>query len=400
VLNAQEAPGLHDDPLEIKVAVIGPGNQLYFWWGHHAIIIENKITGESNFYDWGVFSFDNENFFINFAFGRLIYSTGVSPLRWNIRHYVETNRDIIIYTLDLPPEKKEEVRRFAEWSVLPENRDYYYHHFNDNCATRIRDIIDMAVDGQFKEKFGAMPGRFTLRQHVRRHTWFNPFFDWLLNFLMGQGIDRQITVWDEMFLPSQIGMRISDFYYTAPDGTERKLVSSVETMNKAENRPIVLDKPRLQWPRQLIGSLIASALMVLAFIFFGKKPVYRKIFGIKNIILGTFFGIVGSMLFFMSFFTNHDYTYSNINIIFINPLFLAAIPLGIILAFSKNIKKRTITSCILPIFWLHVFLGAILSILVKFSPSFYQQNWVDLALILPVVITMFLISVRMYKKPT
>ncbi|MDR2102726.1 MAG: DUF4105 domain-containing protein [Treponema sp.] len=340
VLSAQTDGGSFDetrDRLTVKIAVMGPGDELYFWWGHIALVIEDRITGRSLFYDYGLFSFDNENFFVNFALGRLLYSCGVSPAERNYQGYIRTNRDISIYTLDIPAEAKEKVRRFAEINVLPENRDYYYHHFRDNCATRIRDILDLAVDGQFKERFAQAPGRYTLRQHVRRHTWFSPFFDWLLNFLMGQDIDQPLTIWEEMFLPGEIGARIRDFRYIDPAGKERPLVSAVETLNRAVNRPEVLDAPRRQWPRELLlGFLIAGVSAGLLLRNRGKAGFPRLCLGMLQSCLGLFFGLAGAVLFFMTFFTNHDYTYHNSNILYINFLLLGAVPLGIISAFTKN----------------------------------------------------------------
>jgi hypothetical protein len=256
-----------EDPLTLRIAVMGPGDELYFWWGHIGLIVENAETRASRFYDYGIFSFRNAHFFTNFAFGRLLYSCGDSPAASNIAQYIDLNRDVTIYTLDLPPEWKEAVRDFAEQNVLPENRDYYYHHFKDNCATRIRDIINLATDGQFFDALGELPGRYTFRQHVRRHTWFSPFFDWFLNFCMGQNIDAPITVWQEMFLPSEIALRIGDFRYRDPSGLERKLVSSVEIINRSVGRPAVLELPRKQWPRELLlGGLVAAALGFLLII--------------------------------------------------------------------------------------------------------------------------------------
>jgi hypothetical protein len=379
-----EGPDGTRDRLAVKIAVMGPGDELYFWWGHIALVIEDRITGKSLFYDYGIFSFDNENFFLNFALGRLLYSCGVSPAERNYQGYIRTNRDIFIYTLDLPAEVKEEVRRFAEINVLPENRDYYYHHFRDNCATRIRDILDLATGGQFKERFGQAPGRYTLRQHVRRHTWFSPFFDWLLNFFMGQGIDLPVTIWEEMFLPGEIGARIRDFRYIDPAGKERQLVSAAETLNRAVNRPAVLDVPRRQWPRELLlGLLIAGVSAGLLLRDRGKPGFPRFCLGLIQSCLGLFFGLAGTVLFFMTFFTNHDYTYHNSNILYINFLLLGAVPLGIILAFAKNEKKRLSAARLLRALWTYVFLGGILTMVLKLFPGFYQQNQVTQALVLP-----------------
>ncbi|MDR3336988.1 MAG: DUF4105 domain-containing protein [Treponema sp.] len=373
------------DYLTVKIAVMGPGDELYFWWGHIALVIDDAVTGESRFYDYGLFSFEADSFFSNFALGRLIYSCGASAAERNYRAYRNNNRDITVYTLDLDPNVREEVRRFAETNILPENKYYYYHHFKDNCATRIRDIIDLAVGGQFKAAFKEAPGRYTLRQHVRRHTWFSPFWDWLLNFLMGQDIDVPLTVWQEMFLPKEIGNRALDFKYTDAAGAERTLVNSVEVLNRAVNRPQVLDAPRRQWPREFVAGLVIAAVIRLLRLFKRRKTVPGRILtGVVHALLGFFFGAVGLVLFFMTFFTNHDYTYHNFNILFVNPLLLAAVPLGIMVAAGKGRKTGFLSpGSLLKTLWTYVFFGGLFTLIIRILPQFYQQNQVTLAMMFP-----------------
>jgi heme/copper-type cytochrome/quinol oxidase subunit 4 len=385
VSSAFSAPG---DNLTLKIAVIGPGDQLYFWWGHIALIVEDSSDDTSYLYDYGLFSFDNDNFFYNFAFGRLLYSCGVSRSERNFGLYKRTNRDITVYTLDLPPDVKIKIRDFAMNNVLPENRDYYYHHFRDNCSTRIRDIIDLATDGQLKEEFDNINGGFTLRNHVRRHTWFSPIVDWFLNFLMGQSIDEQITIWADMFLPAEVGKRIENFWYTDANGNKRKLVSSVEILNKSKNRPAVLEKPRKQWPRELALSLVLSAIFCFFFFLQAKnKKVGRVLSGISMSLCGLFFGLVGLLLYFMALFTNHDYTYHNMNMLFCTPLLLVAVPFGISYAATKNEKKQKIYGELLRLIWLLSVLGVFISMLIKLLPTFYQDNLTDQMLILPIALT-------------
>jgi hypothetical protein len=373
------------DFLTLKIAVMGPGDELYFWWGHIALIIEDSATGQSSFYDWGVFSFDRDDFFVDFAFGRLFYMAAVSPSSYNYGEYIKTNRDITLYTLNLSPEKKAAIKALADDNIKPQNRTYQYHHFYNNCATRIRDILDIAVDGQFKDALGEAPGRYTLRQHVRRHTWFSPFYDWILNFWMGQDIDVPLTVWQEMFLPAEIGSRIASFSYTDEDGAAQELVSAVEVVNKAVNRPAVLDVPRKQWPRELVlGVLLAALLVFCSRLQRSSKPfVGRLLWGCTQSALGLFFGAVGFLLFFMMFFTNHDYTFHNANIIYVNPLLLAAVPAGIVYAATKSSRKRRSAALVLKSVWTYVLLGGILTMLVKLFPGFHQQNQVTQALVLP-----------------
>jgi len=373
--------------ITMKIAVIGPGDKIYFRWGHIALMVEDKSTGGSYFFDYGIFSFDYENFVTNFAFGRLLYKCAVSTSKRNFDIYKSTNRDITLYTLDLPPETKHDVYLFAANNVLPENCRYFYHHYRDNCSTRIRDIIDLATDGQFFELYGNAPGNLTYRQHVRRHLWYSPFLNWFLNFLMGQVIDDPITEWDDMFLPSETAARINDFWYTDINGERKKLVSSVESVYKAHGRPPILAKPRIQWPRELALSLALSCLF--GFFFYlqhKKKKAGRVLAGISVSICSLFFGIAGVLLYFMNLFTNHDYTYQNANMIFCTPLLLAAFPAGLYYALSKKPKKEKANGELIRLVWLLCAAGILISMLIKLLPSFYQDNLPDQMLMLPIAL--------------
>jgi len=391
VICALPAQAERGDDLTIKIAVMGPGSELYFWWGHIALVIDDARTGQSRFYDYGLFSFENDKFFYNFAFGRLWYSSGVSPSEYNIAAYLYSNRDVVLYTLDLPPEKREEVRQYAEKSILPENRDYLYHHFKHNCTNPILTMIDIATNGQFGERYRNEPGRFTLRQHVRRHTWFSPFFDWILSFWMGQDIDTSITVWDDMFLPSEIASRISEFEYTDDRGVSHPLVLEKEVINQSQGRPSVLDTPRRQWPWELSLSLFAALFLGALFYLQSRSPAAGQVaLGLTHSLLGLFFGGVGLVLFFMSFFTSHDYTYHNANLLFANPLLLIAFPLGIRYAVSSTYDKRLRAEFTLRLLWLLVVLGIFASMLIKLTPWFWQDNLTDQMLMLPIALVLSL----------
>ncbi|GHT51325.1 hypothetical protein FACS1894102_7230 [Spirochaetia bacterium] len=396
------------DYLTIKAAVIGPGDALYFWWGHFGLIIEDSLTGRSSFYDYGVFSFSKDNFYKNFAFGRLYYMSAVSQSDRNLSHYVNTNRDITLYTLALSAAQKELIMREAEYYALPENSEYLYNHFKDNCVTRIINSIDKAVGGEFYAYAKNTPGRMTLREHVRRHTYFNPFCDWLLNFLMGQDIDTPTTIYQEMFLPSEAGERLNDFYYTDANGNKQKLVSNVEVVSRSTGRPPVLDKPRLQWPGELIFALIVGSVLYFlgiksretnggekklkasneASTLLATSKCTKVCYGFLSGFVSLFFALAGTMAFFMTFFTDHDYTFHNMNVMFINPLLLIAVAPAFIFAFSKNTAKNIKRINIVKAVWTYVFFAAILSILLKLLPMFYQENYVTLAMILPISLSL------------
>jgi hypothetical protein len=198
-----------------------------------------------------------------------------------------------------------------------------------------------------------------------------------------------------MFLPSEIGLRINNFSYTGRDGRQRFLVSSVETINTSQGRAEVLDTPRELWPGGLLASLFLSELLVLFYLLWGKRNGFKTLLGITNSLLGFFFGIAGSVLFFMTFFTDHDYTYNNSNVFFVNPLFLAAIPFGLTFAFSSSDKKSTNSRRLLEALWIYIFIGGAITLAINFTPVFYQQDYVTHALLLPLTLTMIFTIARL-----
>ena len=141
----------------------------------------------------------------------------------------------------------------------------------------------------------------------------------------------------------------------------------------------------------ILASVLFSAVLVLFFVLWGTKKNFVVFTGLIQSLFGLFFGISGSLLFFMTFFTNHDYTFHNSNILFINPLLFAAIPLGYMLGFGKTEKKRYICAQLSRILWIFVFLGGLLTMAIKLFPAFYQQNQVTQALVLPFALTLILI---------
>ena len=390
LLPAQAGSG---EELTIKVALFGPGDELFAWWGHAALIITDNYTRQSISYDFGLFSYEDNDFFKNLVFGKLLYSCGPSSAENNINFYTSSNRDVILYTLDISPAKKKMIRDFAENSILPENRYYYYQFFKDNCSTRIRDIVDIAVDGKFKERFANETSPLTLRQQGRRYIWFSPITDWFLCFIMGRDIDKPVSIWDTMFLPSELTNSINNFIYSDENGFSRKLVSNVEVICIAQGRFITLDSPKNLWPQGLAAGFITALFLVIIFFAELKIPQPgRVLLGITHSLFGLLFGTAGLLLFFLNFFTQHDYAFHNINLLFINPLLLAAIPLGIKCAISANNNKRLLPELLLRLIWLLTALGTIISMLIKLNPMFRQENSAYQFLMLPIALLLSLVK--------
>jgi hypothetical protein len=374
------------EDLAVRLVTIDPSAPIYTWWGHSALIVEDSRLGISRFYNYGLFSFEQERFILNFAMGRLWFLVGASDTERELAYYRYLGRTIHIQTLNLLPNKRLEMAVFLENNILPQNRTYLYDHYYDNCATRVRDLIDATVDGQLAEAT-AVPGRMTLREQTRRFTEQNFFMDWLLMFLMSDVIDHPITKWEEMFLPSELERNVGALRYQDETGEYRALVNESVVYFDAPHQRSVPDRASPLWYRSLIPGLILGlpALLLGILIHRGTKNRSRKIswilFGVYSAVIGLVLGLLGSVLFFMSIFTDHTVTYANENLFLANPLALAAIPLGLAAAVPRGIRGRRL----LQLFWFLLAGLAGVYLLLKVLPFFDQSNAAALATILPVV---------------
>jgi len=367
------------EDLVVKLVTIEPSQPIYTWWGHSALIVEDSRLGVSRFYNYGLFSFMQERFVLNFVMGRLWFLVGASDTERELAYYRYLGRTIRIQTLDLLPDKRLEMAVFLEKNILPQNRTYLYDHYYDNCATRIRDLIDATVDGQLAEAT-AGAGRMTLREHTRRFTEHNFFMDWLLMFLMSAVIDHPITKWEEMFLPTELERNVAALRYRDETGRDRPLVSESVVYFDAPRQRLVADRASPIWFRALIPGVILGLPALLFGILLRRRGKWR-LFGLYSALVGLIVGLPGGALFFMSTFTDHTITYANENLFLANPLGLAAVPLGLLAAFGRSSRSRRL----LQLFWLLLSAVACLYLLLKLFPFFDQSNGAAVATILPVL---------------
>lgn len=391
--------------LTIKIVTMDQGDPIYVWFGHSAIIVEDALTGKSTLYDYGVFDFRQDNFYRNFAMGRLIYGVYATKPEYRFYEAEETQRNTRILTLDLEDEAKLELYKFLQWNIQPENSSYLYHHYYDNCATRIRDIIDSAVDGQLKLWSQNIISPFTYREHIRRYTGNHPIVDWLLNFLQSGVIDSSITLWDEMFLPDRFETALLHFSYIDSQGVLKPLVKQQEILYSYPSRKQIPSDWSPHWYKALPISLLLSIVLWYVFLKFpefqknNSSNKENKWFIILYYTISTLFsfllGILGSLLFFMSFFTDHTVTYHNENLFLANPILLIIFCISLVLIFKQTSAKTKIFCYS----WIGVGSISFIYLFIKLLTQYLtQSNQLTLSLLVPVIVTFTIQGILRLKK--
>ncbi len=373
------------DP-EISLVTIGQGDPVYIWFGHTALVADDPAEQTPLLYDYGLFDFQQDNFFLNFAMGRLIYAKAETPLRYYLYAAQEAERNFRMTPLNLPAGAGTAAAAFLKAEVQPDRNTYLYHHYDDNCSTRIRDIIDEAVGGQFRQWAQAQEGRMTIREHFSRHSRDSFFMLWLLNFLQGSVIDRPITRWDELFLPFELEQAVEEFSYLAEDGRSVSLSGGIRTVLEYEHRQPVPETWDPVWPKGL-----ALGLLIAALTGYALRRMHRclregdgtglKIYGSLQIALGGFFGLAGTILLFMMLFTDHDVTRENLNILMVNPLWLAAVYYGIMLVRGKAAYLRHLDAL-----WRVIGVLTAGMVVIRLGMTYPQGNQLTMALLIPVIL--------------
>lgn len=314
------------DQLEISITTMGKGDPLYVWFGHSGLVITDKNSGRSVMYDYGIFSFDDD-FYQTFAMGRLNYEVWATSAPARNQMAIDEDRDLSTVVLNLPDSAKLELVEFLNFNVQEENNTYLYHHYDENCSTRIRDLVDKSVGGQFKRWATEIPYDLTLRQLVMLHTASSPFIDWTLNFLQSGVIDHPISLWEAMFLPAVLEQALLEFSYTDTDGSVIPIVTSQETLHTATagiRTPVAETWESVTIRDFLFGLSLAVILIIFGRLFQNcRSTSIRKmgtvISGLLNFMWTFAVGILSTILLFMMVASNHDVTYFNENILFANP---------------------------------------------------------------------------------
>jgi hypothetical protein len=288
--------------------------------------------------------------------------------------YAAANRSILAQELDLAPEQRGQLWQALRVNARPENREYSYDYFYDNCSTRVRDAIDRVVEGRVRAAGHDRVPR-TFRDHALRMTadfWPEAVG---INLGLGRSADAPLDRWDESFLPDRLADLLRQV--RLPDGTGEKKLVKTERIVYQDVRP---SKPALppNWTPYflLTGLAIGGVLFGLGRL---RSAFARVILGCAASLLGLAFGLLGLVLILLWAFTNHRIAHANANILQFAPWSVALLVYGIGVALGRVGAIRKAKGLVL---FAAVF--SLLGILCKVLPGLSQGNWPFVALCLPI----------------
>src|SRR4051794_23827011 len=133
------------EDLEVSLVTYGPGQLYWERFGHNAIRIRDRVSGESGDFNYGVFDFEDSTFLLNFARGHMRYMIDAEHSDVNQQDYIDAGRSVLEQRLALTAEQAGEPRAVLIWDLQPENLKNEYENHTGKCSTRIREVINLGL---------------------------------------------------------------------------------------------------------------------------------------------------------------------------------------------------------------------------------------------------------------
>jgi len=320
VLYCQSLTAQHLNPSDIRISLLtaAPGNELYTAFGHNGIRVRIDSLDYDAVYNYGTFTFDEPHFYIKFARGKMNYFLSVDSYNRFMAGYMYENRGMHEQVFELDSAQTMFMLNFLENNAKPENCYYWYNFFLDNCATRIRDLmLQTFPDMSLPETMETPSYRSLIHRYLHEHPWGRFGID----IALGLPTDQKAGLFEQMFLPDYLFDTYSRILCNG-----RPIIKETKNIFIPDsNRP-----PAIQPAGPITPTVVCCFILALAFLFF----YVRKGSNVFDCVLFFVVGLVGLLVTFLWFFTDHTNTIYNLNIIW-------ALPTHVVMAFFLLSGRRS-----------------------------------------------------------
>ena len=294
---------------KVSLLTSSPGEDLYAQFGHSAIRITDTLSGQDLVFNYGLFDFNTPGFYVKFIRGKLPYQLGIQRFDAFLNTYIEENRQCRELEINLDEKERLALINFLSVNYLPENREYPYDFFFDNCATRIRDILEYKFQANYPDTSLVKKASFRhfLAEYVGQNSWINVGF----YLILGLPADEIATFRDEMFLPDYLEKHLENAFMGSQPLAKNKI--NILFQNQPQPSDSVLLSPIL------VSCLLF--FMALIFTFYYTKR-WIKIF---DTVFFSLISLSGILFVFMWAGTDHFVTHKNMNLLWANPLYILVI---------------------------------------------------------------------------
>jgi hypothetical protein len=359
---------------EVSLITAGPGSELFEAFGHSAVRIKDPVLQIDLIYNYGMFDFKAPNFYSNFTKGKLLYSLGRYNFEYFLESYKRDKRWVKQQVLNLTQQEKQTFFRYLENNLLTENATYSYDPYFNNCATKLRDITVSILGDKVVFIDENIEKNQSFRQLMNKEINWNTWGNFGINLALGNKLDQKATSEQYMYLPK----------YVYAIFKESQLFIRNQPENLILREDVLLDFEEQKQEIAVFNPfLIFSTLSLIGiFITFSDYKKEKRSKWLDFTILFTT-GIVGTLVVFLWFFTDHSTAPNNFN-------FLWAFAPNLIIAFlmlKKNQQK-----------WMRFYFIFSLVLLINIPILWISEVQLFPLAVIPVLILLFIRYLFLSKK--
>ncbi|MEM7186063.1 MAG: DUF4105 domain-containing protein [Bacteroidota bacterium] len=307
------------DDAQISILTVGPGANLNDKFGHNSFRIKDTATNRDWVFNYGTYDFSTPNFYTKFARGKLLYSLSVESFENFYNRYQRQNRWVKEQVLNLDSNQRSRLFEYLINNAQPENKDYKYDFFFDNCATRIRDVLVTALPGEVQYQDDYVAEENTFRELIAQNVNWNSWGSLGMDIAIGAVTDVNATPWEHQFLPDFV-FEAAQTATVSRNGATLPLVSGYEVIY--ENTPNDDSGSFFMSPLFVFG-LIALLLLWVTYRDYQKGTRSRYLDALLFLITG----LIGVFLLLLWFATDHSATANNFNLLWAFPFSILFITL-------------------------------------------------------------------------
>lgn len=311
------------DSSRVSLLTVSPGEELYSAFGHTGIRVTDYKNQFDVVFNYGTFDFDQPGFYTNFLKGKMRYMISTDRFEDFISEYKYEKRSVAEQELNLEPGEKQKVFQFLYTNALPENREYFYDFFWDNCATRPRDVFEKTLGNKLQyhtENAGFVQNK-TMHDMLRVYVHDRPWVDYGFDLILGLPCEKIASPRDQTFLPEYLAKYVgSATIYGQPFVTSRKF--------------LLLYPLKSISPPFLPIHLSFAFVIVFMGIWYAERKTGRHYYT-PDFVLFLLTGILGTLFLCMWLFTSHYSVPENMNMLWL-------IPSNLVIAFVLLKKNKPV----------------------------------------------------------
>jgi Domain of unknown function (DUF4105) len=281
---------------------------LYSTFGHTAIRINDYERDLDVVYNYGMFDFNEGSFYLKFVKGDLQYFVATTSYQEFLMEYQFSQREVLEQTLNLTPEKKQQLFEFLNSSLQSEDKYYTYKFIDRNCTTMVLDKLNLILGSEIIQKVDSKEPSYREVLNPYFENYF--YYKFGISIIFGEKVDHKA---EKLFLPIELYNSLGKCNING-----QKLVSSSDTIIKA-------NRPKIEF--NFLDSIYFVATLLLLLVILNFKKINNLYFAIMGL-LGIFFCLVG-------FYSLHEELLWNYNALLFNPLLL-------LIAFLRKSKFKSI----------------------------------------------------------